>query len=341
MLQRRFLIFTILLIFISSPLLAQSIQQFAELGDFRLENGQIIQDCRIGYRTFGALNAEKSNAILFPTWFGGTSKSLAGYVGPDKMIDSTRYFVIAVDALGDGISSSPSNSVKQPAAMFPQFNIHDMVRSQYLLITKVFGLTHLHAVIGGSMGGMQTFEWLTSYPDFLDKAIPWVGSPQLTSYDLLLWQAELRAVEMGQQSGSSQQAISRLVATIQTLGIQTPHYRVTHTPRADFPQFIAETDSNFAGIFQPDNWASQLRAMMAHDVSAPFGGKLDSAATAVHARALIIVAAQDHIVNPEPALAFARMIGADTLVLDNDCGHLAVSCEMERVIAAITEFLEK
>ena len=156
-----------------------------------------------------------------------------------------------------------------------------------------------------------------------------------------VWLAELRAVEMGQKCGCPEQDIRNLIAAIQTLGIQTPHYRVTHTPRADFPQFIADNDSNFAGIFQPDDWASQLRAMIAHDIAAPFGDSLDSAATIVRARVLVIVSAQDHIVNPEPALAFARMIGAETLVLDNDCGHLSVSCEMKRVIAAIAAFLEK
>jgi homoserine O-acetyltransferase len=85
-------------------------QKFASLGDFRLESGQEIKNLKLGYRTAGDLDAAKSNAVLFPTWFTGTTKDLVGFVGPGKLVDSSKYYVILVDSLGDGISSSPSNS---------------------------------------------------------------------------------------------------------------------------------------------------------------------------------------------------------------------------------------
>src|SRR5208282_6571642 len=88
--------------------------QFAELGDFKLGNGEVIRDCRIGYRTLGTLNADKSNIILFPTWALGTTEQLLSNVGSNKLADSTKYYVILVDALGNGVSSSPSNSKLQP-----------------------------------------------------------------------------------------------------------------------------------------------------------------------------------------------------------------------------------
>ena len=83
--------------------------QYALIGDFKLENGRSIDQCKIAYQTFGNLNKEKNNAVLFPTWFTGTSMNLLPFV-PGKMIDTTRFFLILVDALGDGLSSSPSNS---------------------------------------------------------------------------------------------------------------------------------------------------------------------------------------------------------------------------------------
>src|SRR5436305_1055247 len=83
--------------------------QFVELGDFNVENGQVIRHCRVGYRVFGTLNPEKSNAILFPTWFGGKSDDLVNFIGQGKMLDSSGLYIVAVDALGNGISSSPSN----------------------------------------------------------------------------------------------------------------------------------------------------------------------------------------------------------------------------------------
>ena len=86
---------------LASVAAAQEIK-FAPLGDFRLENGETIRDLQIGYRTVGTLNADKSNAILWPTWFTGTSAQLLGFVGPGKLLDPSKYFVILVDALGDG-----------------------------------------------------------------------------------------------------------------------------------------------------------------------------------------------------------------------------------------------
>ena len=71
---------------------AQSEQQFAELGNIKLVSGETIYKCKIGYRTFGTLNTEKSNAVLYPTWFGGKSESLANLIGPDKVVRQRRIF---------------------------------------------------------------------------------------------------------------------------------------------------------------------------------------------------------------------------------------------------------
>lgn len=106
------------LLLLSLTVAAQE-QQFAQLGDFKLENSEVIRECRIGYRTFGKLNSDRSNAIVLPTWAGGTTEQLKSSVGPGKLVDSERYFVIAIDALGNGVSSSPSNSKLQPRMKFP------------------------------------------------------------------------------------------------------------------------------------------------------------------------------------------------------------------------------
>ncbi|MEN6616178.1 MAG: alpha/beta fold hydrolase, partial [Syntrophorhabdus sp.] len=154
-------VLAIILVFPLPGLRAEQ-QQFFNLGDFRLESGKYIRSCKLGYRTFGTLNKSKTNAVLFPTWFTGTSADLKGLIGPDKMIDSSRYFVIAVDAFGNGISSSPSNSTQE--GTFPEFSLGDMVNAQLRLIKDHFGISRLYAVIGVSMGGMQAFYWVAAYP---------------------------------------------------------------------------------------------------------------------------------------------------------------------------------
>ena len=126
----------ILLVLLSSSLFAQSQQLFAEIGDLELESGQVLENCKIGFRTFGTMNADKSNLIIYPTWFGGTTSDLVNLIGPGKLVDDTKYYVIAIDALGNGVSTSPSNSETQGGKKFPDITIVDMVNSQYKLLTK-------------------------------------------------------------------------------------------------------------------------------------------------------------------------------------------------------------
>ncbi len=326
--------------------LAAQEQRLASLGDFRLESGQVIRDCKLGYRTLGTLNPARSNAILFPTWFTGTTESLLSEVGSGKLVDSSAYYVVLIDALGDGVSSSPSNSPEQPRMRFPRFTIRDMVNAEHALATQVLHLDHVRAVMGISMGGMQTFQWMVSYPEFMDKAVPIVGSPRLTSYDLLLWTAEERAIETdpawrGGEYASVPAPGMRTVADIHQLALTTPHYVAAHTTREAFSAFLSKTEQDAMKSFDANNWIRQLQAMMANDVSAPFGGSMEKAAAAVRAKVLPVVAVQDHMVNPGPAMSFARLLGVPAVELDSDCGHLSFGCEEPHLAAIIAAFLER
>ncbi len=320
-------------------------QQFASLGDFKLESGAVIRDCKIGYRTYGTLNAEKSNAVLFPAWFTGTAKDLEQYfgTGPAKMVDTSRFFVIAVDALANGVSSSPSNSASQPRLSFPKITVRDMVNSQRQLIGTAFGIKQLHAVIGISMGGMQAFEWAVAYPRLMERAIPIVGTPQLTATDLLLWTAEVRAIQEHKDYGAGKygkppdfQALSLLHA----FALTTPRYRASRTSRGKFPAFLKEALARGAA-FDANDRIRQLEAMMSHDVAAKFDGSLARAAAEVRARLLVIVAEKDHMVNPAPAIEFAKLARAPIVALDGDCGHLIFECQSDGVVPKVTDFLRQ
>jgi homoserine O-acetyltransferase len=129
-------------------------QQFADLGDLELRSGAVIHDFRLGYRTMGKLNADKSNAVLWPTYLGGKTQDLLPYVGPNNVVDTTKYFVVLVDSIGNAVSTSPSNSKTQARLHFPEFKIRGMIESEHRLVTEVLHLPHLRAVVGISMGGM-------------------------------------------------------------------------------------------------------------------------------------------------------------------------------------------
>src|SRR4051794_10517041 len=317
-------------------------QQTASLGTCKLANKRQIEDCRLGYRTWGTLNAQRSNAILFPTWFSGNSSNIGNFVGADKMIDPAKFFLIAVDALGDGVSSSPSNSENQHATRFPQFTIADMVDAEYRLATEVLHLKHLHAVMGISMGGMQTFEWMVKYPAFMDVAVPIVGSPRLTSYDLLLWQAEVEAAQddpLFQGGNYAQPPKLPLVEFIHTMNVTTPEFYARTFSRDEYEKEQQTYYTKGILPFDANDWVAQLEAMIHHDVAE--GGSLEAAAKKVKAKVLVVAAAQDHMVNPQPALDFAPLIHARTLVLESDCGHRATGCESAKMFPAVKAFLEQ
>jgi homoserine O-acetyltransferase len=316
-------------------------QKFAELGTCKLTSARKIENCRIGYRTWGTLNAQGSNAVLFPSWFSGNSSNMAAFVGADKMIDPAKFFLIAVDALGDGVSSSPSNSETQHATRFPPITITDMVEAEYRLATEALHLKHLHAVMGISMGGMQTFEWMVKYPAFMDVAIPIVGSPRLTSYDLLLWQAEIEAAQDDPlfQGGNYTQAPKLpLVEFIHTMNLSTPTHYAQTVARDDYAKAQESYYSKGILPFDANDWLAQLAAMVGHDVAQ--GASIEAAAKKVKAKVLVVAAAEDHMVNPKPALDFASLIHAQTLVLESDCGHLAPGCESAKMYPTVKTFLE-
>ncbi|MBL7067804.1 MAG: alpha/beta fold hydrolase [Candidatus Marinimicrobia bacterium] len=341
MILKKRLILVIVLIIAGTLLFAEGEQQFIQLGNFSLESGEIIKDCRIGYRTFGKLNQDKSNIILYPSWYGGTSEHLGKLIGPGKLVDSSRFYVIAVDALGNGVSSSPSNSKRQRGDKFPVFTIRDMVRTQYELLTKELGVDHIYGIIGGSMGSFQAFEWLVMYPNFMDKAVAYVCTPQFTSYDLLLLSFELELIEAAQSAKIPEKTIQRLGNIGAELFARTPAYRVKHTSRSEFDEFMEKYDKEASVVYTSDDKASQLRAMKSQDVFAHFDGSMEKAAEAIRADVLMIVSETDHMVNPQPAIDFARVLECDLVVLENNCGHLALGCEMDRCIDIINQFFNK
>src|ERR1700730_11115424 len=314
------------------PPRTEGVQEFAELGDFQLRNGSVIHDFKLGYRTLGKLTPDKSNAVLWSTLLDGKSEYLLEFIGPGKVVDTKTYFVVLVDAIGNGVSTSPSNSKTQPLMKFPKFGILDMVEAEHRLLTEVLHLSHLRAVVGISMGGMQTFGWIVRYPDFMDTAIPMAGSPQSTSFDKLLWTAEIDAIELdpawnhGNPTGPLTRGLA-LEEEIDAMNGPSPAYRVAHTSPKDFDVFIEEIRKNAKGDggIAVDQ-IRQRQAVITLDIPAEVGLTLEQAAKRVRAKLLIIVSAQDHVVNPLPAMEFAAAIGAPVVNLNSPCGHQSFAC---------------
>ncbi len=317
-------------------------QRFAELGRCTLESGQVIKDCRIGYRAFGTLNAARNNAVLMPTWLYGRSGELVSFFGDKRsagnLVDTSRFFGIAIDALGNGISSSPSNSKSQHGVVFPAFTMSDVVAAEYRVVTEVLGLHHLRAVVGLSMGGEQTFVWAVAHPGFFDLAIPILGTPRLTSYDLQVKRIMVETIldDPDYQNGNyTTEPPLKLANLFGNLVVTTPEYRNEATPRDKLQDFFKQAEA--PQPFDANDRLWQLRAIMTQDV---IGNRsLADAARSTKAKFLVIVNANDHLVNPQPALDWAEALHAPIYVSHGACAHLIMNCDAEVVSSRVRHFL--
>ena len=324
------------------PLHAQELR-VAELGECALESGAVLSPCDLAYRTYGELNAARDNAILIPTWFGGTSAAWTGILG-SGLIDVGGFYAIVVDAFGNGVSMSPTTSPTQGGDAFPLVSIGDMVHSQYRLVTEVMELDGLYAVMGISMGGMQTFEWLVAYPDFFQKAVSIIGSPRLGPYDIARWETELRVLELFEACECEEAAAA--YSGLSMLTLNSPEYHARVTDRTTVQAALTrQAGQNVQRLSEgrTKNIAMQLRAMINLDISRKFGGDMAAAAAAIQAELLVVVDAVDHLVTPGPALDFAELANAQSVVLEDDCGHLSAfqSCSGTDMSTAIGAFLAR
>lgn len=331
--------FFFLIFVISITINAQ--QLFYHIGDYKLESGEVVYDCKIGYRTFGKMNEDKSNVILYSTWFGGTSEMLGRLIGDgtDKLLDSTKYFIVCVDALGNGVSTSPSNSEKQRNEKFPSFSMRDIVETQYKLLRDVFGIKKLFAAVGGSMGSMQVLQLTVSHPEFVSKVVAYVPSPWSSSYDKLLWSTREQLITSGHSCGMSEKEIFKIINMLTQLVARTPDWYVENNSPEKFDEILKSFEKDAPSYWNSYDYLYQLRAMINHDISRNFKSKAELK-NHINSEIFLIISKQDHILHPSSALEFAQLINCKTLIFDDKCGHLAVNCNLVQVREEIKNFLK-
>ena len=311
---------------------AQSELRVANIGNFKTTEGKIIRDCKIGYRTSGRLNSDSSNVLLLSTWFTGTTKDLYVQNNKNGWIDTSKYFIIYTDALSNGVSSSPSNSED-----FPEISIPDMVNTQYKLLSDHLKIKKVKAVIGISMGGMQVFEWILSYPNFMEKAIAIAGTPKFSSYDLILWQTQADLIQNGLTGNENMDELMKSVYDLFYLNCYTPEFFINNIK----PDSISTwRENSYKSIINPKNYLSQLNAMIRHDVYKNHSVSLEEIKNRIKPELLIITSKKDQAVNPVNADEFGKTINCKMAELTGDCGHIAVWCESKKVKKEISEFLK-
>lgn len=282
-----------------------------ELGDFPLEEGGVIRDCKLAYRTHGTLNEEKDNAILITTWYSGTSGIMETvYVGDGRAIDPQKYFVIIVNQIGNGLSSSPHNTpIPFNGPRFPKVRIADDVRAQHKLITELFKLTSLELVMGGSMGGQQTYEWAVRFPEMVKRAAPIASTAKITPHNRLFSETAIESItsDPGWQNGwytdgmNVHQGMRRHARLWGAMGFSTQLFKCEAWKEIGFgsvDDFTVGFLENYFLPMDPNNLISMAWKWQRADVSRQTGGDLAAALNRIKAIVFVMPIDEDMFFPP-------------------------------------------
>ena len=263
-----------------------------ELGDLPVERGGTIRDARLSWQTHGTLNAARDNVVVYPCSFGATSDDLAWLIGPDGVLDPTRWFVVVPDMFSNGRSSSASQADDFPAVVTVADNVH----AQHRLISEHLGVTSVAAVYGFSMGGLQAYSWAALYPDEVQRAIVVCGSARTAEHNRVFLSGLLRILEAapehrggGRFSAEPQAALRAFAHVYAGWGLSQDFYREgLHRTALGAPDLETFLRTDWEGRFTlaaADLYA-ELQTWTHADISA--GGDLARALRAIRARVLLL-----------------------------------------------------
>lgn len=321
----------------------QGAYELHDIGDFDLEEGGSIPGLQLAYATYGELNEAKDNAILIPTWFSGTHQTWElAYIGPGRALDPSRWFIVVVNQIGNGLSTSPHNSTG-PIAMskFPKVRIGDDVRAQRQLLVDRFGIERLALVVGGSMGAQQTYEWAVRFPEMVLRAAPLAGTAQNTPHDFLFTKTLMDAItsdpgfQGGEYSSHTEVAdgLRRHADIWAVLGLSTEFWKT------EFWRGIEVGDTRFAttedflenfieAVFlqmDPNALLTMAWKWQRGDVARHTGGDLAQALGRITAKTFVMPIDEDMFFPPRDCAAEQALIpGSELRTLPSVCGHFGL-----------------
>ena len=351
----------------------------------KLDCGKIIKNFPIAYETYGKLNKKKDNAILvfhaltgdqFVTGINPITKKDGWWsfaVGPDKAIDTNKFFVICANVLGGCMGSygpnyKDSKTNETLGINFPVITINDMVNAQYNLL-EFFDIKKLFSVIGGSMGGMQVLQFVSNFPDKVKTVIPIACTSSHSAQNIAFNELGRQAITAdnnwnngdyytGNSNPNKGLAVARMAAHITYLskkGLQEKFGRKLQERDdlkfgfdADFQieSYLRYQGSVFVDRFDANSYLYITRAMDYFDLTKQFDGNLSKAFLNTKAKFFVISFTSDWLYptqeNKEIVIAL-NSIGADVgfVEIDSDKGHDSFLLDVPDFLNALKNFLDK
>lgn len=325
----------------------------ANLGDLVLESGERIRDFRQSYVVHGSPEAHPKNVVLVCASLTGNHHRLDFLIGPGRALDTDRCCVIATDPIGNGLSTSPSNSEHQPRMHFPRFTIRDMVHAQHRLLTEHLGIERLTAVVGASMGGMQALQWAVSHPDFMRACVAMTPMARTSAWAVLVTETARACLTADPAwrsdgfHGVPERGWRAYAGLMSAMLSRTPAAIAEFLPGRDaahdwYEKAVHQVREN---AFDAHDYLYQSWAYECHDVgTTPGFSDTDSALVSIRARTLVLAPPLD-LFNPAEAAreAAAKIPGARFEEIPSKQGHHAATStraeDAEFLNQAIGKFL--
>jgi homoserine O-acetyltransferase len=349
-----------------------------------LDCGVELKPYTIAYQTYGTLNAERSNAILAchalsgdqyvaePHPITGKPGWWSSVVGPGKVLDTDRYFLICANVLGGCMGSSGPAEIdpatgKPWGLSFPVITVADMVRAQRRLLDHL-GIQSLFCVTGGSMGGMQVLEWVASYPDRVFAAVPIATAARHSAQNIAFHEVGRQAImadpEWAQGNYQAQGrrpsrglAVARMAAHITYLSEQALHRKfgralrnrdaVTYGFDADFEVegYLRHQGISFVDRFDANSYLYITRACDYFDLAAEHGGILANAFRGARTRFCVISFTSDWLYPTSENRLIVHALNAvaanvSFVEIETDKGHDAFLLDEPEFFATLRGFLD-
>jgi homoserine O-acetyltransferase len=373
----------------SVGLVTKEFWSFGSPGEpFVLENRQTLTHIEVAYETYGQLNERGDNAVLVCHGITGSSHAAGKYapenrsvgywdglIGPGKVFDTNRFFVVAPNALGGcrGTTGpmSPNPITGKPyGPHFPIVTIRDMVRVQERLLREHLGVNSLALVTGGSMGGMQALEWAVTYPDYVRAIIPIATGARYSARGIAYNEIARRAIRLdprwrngdyydspdgGPHAGL---ALARMVGTLTYMTEEVLQDRFGRKAegetsalerdlfaRFDVERFLHEEGDALVKRFDANSYLYLSKAVDLHDVSRGYPS-LEAALSRIKAKALLVAIDSDELFPPyqsEEIVDALRRHQCDVryLLLHSAYGHDAFLVEQDKMLPILRRFVSE
>ncbi|MDI9219705.1 alpha/beta fold hydrolase [Pantoea sp. EA-12] len=305
---------------------------FYAAGDLALASGKTLLNTQIGYQTFGQLNDARDNAVVIFSYYSGTHASYVSLIGEGKTLDPSRWFIVLINKLGNGVSSSPSTSSVQAGPAFPTVTLVDNLQAQEKLLFGYLGIRRIALVYGWSMGAMQAWHLAVARPEQVKTLLAVCGSARCWPNNQVFLEGVRAALRCDAQfaDGYYQQPPLRGLAAFGRVYAGWA-YSAAFFREARWQDLGFESLEDLLVDWEQDHQALDANDLLCAldcwyhaDVGQLAQGDWRAALNRIHARCIVMPCASDRYFTLEEArLEVAMLKKGELRVIDSPYGHCA------------------